>query len=64
MNYWATVQLMAARPVCELFEHYYVTPEAYIDPTIPLPKGGAISVPDRPGLGFEPDPEMLRRYAA
>jgi L-alanine-DL-glutamate epimerase-like enolase superfamily enzyme len=63
-GYWATVQLMAARPVCEMFEHYYVTPEAYIDPTIPLPKGGAISVPDRPGLGFEPDPEMLRRYAA
>jgi L-alanine-DL-glutamate epimerase-like enolase superfamily enzyme len=63
-GYWATVQLMAARDVSEQFELYYVTPEAYLDPTIPLPRNGAIDVPDKPGLGFEPDPEVLRKYAA
>jgi L-alanine-DL-glutamate epimerase-like enolase superfamily enzyme len=63
-GYWATVQLMAARPVCEQFELYYVEPEAYIDPSIPLPRNGQVVVPDKPGLGFEPDPALLKKYAA
>ena len=37
-GYWATVQLMAARPVAELFEFLYIEPEAWLDPRIPLPK--------------------------
>ena len=28
------------------------------------PRGGRISVPQGPGLGFDPDPEVLRRYRA
>jgi L-alanine-DL-glutamate epimerase-like enolase superfamily enzyme len=63
-GYWATAQLMAARPIAELFEFLYVEPEAWLDPAIPLPQGGRLAVPDRPGLGFEPDPELLKRYAA
>jgi L-alanine-DL-glutamate epimerase-like enolase superfamily enzyme len=63
-GYWSSAQLMAARPVCELFEFLYIDPEAWLDPSIPLPVNGRIRVPDRPGLGFEPDPELLRRYAA
>ena len=26
------------------------------------PKGGQISVPQRPGLGLEPDPNVIRQY--
>ncbi len=63
-GYWATAQLMAARPVTGLFEFLYVEPEAWLDPAIPLPRNGRLDVPDRPGLGFEPDPALLRRYAA
>ena len=62
-GYWASVHLMASRDVCELFEHLYVWPEAYLDADIPLPADGQVNVPDKPGLGFEPDAEILRRYA-
>lgn len=61
-GFWATAQIMAAQPVCGLFEHLYIEPEAYLDPTIPLPKGGRVTVPDKPGLGFEPDPAVLEKY--
>ena len=63
-GYWATVQLMAARPVAELFEFLYIEPEAWLDPRIPLPKDGEVAVPEFPGLGFEPNPAVLERYAA
>ncbi|MEQ8334084.1 mandelate racemase/muconate lactonizing enzyme family protein [Nisaea sp.] len=61
-GYWATIQIMAAREICEQFEHLYITPEAYLDPAIPLPSGGEVQVPDRPGIGFEPDPDMITRF--
>lgn len=63
-GYWATVQLMAARPVTGLFEFLYIEPEAWLAPNIPLPKDGKVQVPTSPGLGFEPDPALLKRYAA
>ena len=61
-GYWATVQLMAAKPNAELFEFFWIQPEAFIDPTIPKPVDGNITVPDRPGIGFEPDPDVLAKY--
>lgn len=61
-GYWATAQLMAARPVCADFEMLYIDAEAWLSPDIPLPKDGAIAVPDRPGIGFEPDPDVIARY--
>lgn len=61
-GYWATTQVMAARPNAGLFEHLYIQPEAYLDPTIPLPDGGDVAVPQSPGLGFEPDPDVLAKY--
>ena len=63
-GYHATIQLMAARTECELFEYLYIEPEAWLDPSIPLPINGAIEVPDKPGIGFEPDPAVLSRYGA
>ena len=63
-GYWATVQLMAARPCCELLEFLYIEPEAWLDPSIPLPQAGMVTVPEGPGLGFNPDPALLQRFAA
>ncbi|MGI9450357.1 MAG: mandelate racemase/muconate lactonizing enzyme family protein [Geminicoccaceae bacterium] len=62
-GYWATAQLMAAKPIAELFEFLYVQPETWLDENMPLPKNGKVRVPKRPGLGFEPDPALLKRYA-
>ena len=62
-GYCATSQLMSALPICELFEFLYIRPEAWLDPTIPS-ANGQVTVPDRPGIGFEPDPAILERYAA
>lgn len=61
-GYWATLQIMAARRVCGLFERFYIEPEAFLDPSIPLPERGAITIADTPGLGFEPDPDVIARY--
>lgn len=61
-GYHATLQLMAAREECELFEYFFIKPEAFLDPSIPLPLEGLVAVPDKPGIGFEPDNEVISRY--
>lgn len=61
-GYWATLQVMAARPECGLFEFLYVEAEQWLSPDMPMPSGGRVAVPDRPGLGCEPDPAVLARY--
>ncbi len=63
-GYWATLHLMSAQPYCELFEYFYVQPEAFLDPHAPRPERGMIKVPERPGLGFEPDMALIDRYRA
>ncbi|MBX2886336.1 MAG: mandelate racemase/muconate lactonizing enzyme family protein, partial [Granulosicoccus sp.] len=62
-GYHATVQLMAARDECDLFEYLYIKPEAFLDSSIPLPLQGQVTVPDKPGIGFEPDPDVISRYS-
>ncbi|MEZ5654106.1 MAG: mandelate racemase/muconate lactonizing enzyme family protein [Burkholderiaceae bacterium] len=62
-GYWATLHLMAARDCCELFEFLYIDPQAWIDPNMPLPVQGRVPIPEGPGLGFLPDPELLARFA-
>lgn len=61
-GYWATAQVMAAKPNAGLFELFWITPEAFLDPSIPLPENGELTLPARPGIGFDPDPEMLAKY--
>ncbi|MGB7181232.1 MAG: enolase C-terminal domain-like protein, partial [Burkholderiaceae bacterium] len=61
-GYQATAQLMAARMECEMFEHFFLEPENYLDPSISLPANGRVVVPDKVGIGFEPDPAMIERY--
>lgn len=61
-GYWATAHLMAALPRTEMFEFLYIEPDAWLDPDIPLPQNGRITVPEKPGLGFEPDLDVIERY--
>ncbi len=61
-GYQATLQLMAARPVCGLFEHLFIDLENYLDPATPLSRNGSVALPESTGLGFNPDPAMLARY--
>lgn len=61
-GYQATLQLMAARPVCELFEHLFIDLENFLDPACPQCADGSVAMPGTDGLGFEPDPKMLQRY--
>lgn len=62
-GYLASLQLLAAAEEEELFEYLYIDREAEIIGGLPLPRGGRVAIPDGPGLGLEPDPAVLERYA-
>ena len=61
-GYQTTLQLIAAHPVCELFEYLYIDVAQHLDPSIPLPHNGQVNVPDKPGNGFDPSPEMINKF--
>ena len=61
-GYWATLHLASLLPEPSLFEFMYVKTDAWLDPNIPLPHNGKMAVPSRAGLGFEPDPAILKRF--
>ncbi len=44
-GYQATLQLAALLPDPSLFEFLYVTTDAWLDPAMPLPRGGYLSLP-------------------
>ncbi len=58
----ATLQLMAALPDSGLIERLYVTPEASLYGDLIEPVKGACRVPDGPGLGPDPDPDVIKTY--
>ena len=63
-NLAASLHVMAVIPSVDLFE-YQVTPNEIRQSLVPeRPKvaGGMIHVPDKPGLGADPDPEVLARF--
>lgn len=62
-GYFATLQLSAGLAGAPLFEHLYVQPAADLAlGGTPLPQQGQVQIPQRPGHGFEPDPQMLARW--
>ena len=61
-GYLATLQVLATAPEPEFFEYLYIEREADLFAGMPLPTGGRIAVPDGPGLGLDPHPDMLARY--
>jgi len=63
-GYLATLQLMAAMAEEAPFELLYIRPQAWLYAGMPLPEGGRVVIPDGPGLGMDPDREVLERYRA
>ena len=63
-GYFATLQLAAALDRFGLFEQLYVWPEASTARQPVQPIQGEVPIPSSPGIGFEPDLEVLERYAA
>ncbi len=57
-----SLHLLAAVPDPFLIEHIYLDLEAYPFGELNKPDGNAFRVPDGPGLGADPDPEVLKDY--
>ncbi len=62
-GYLATLHLAAVDESFVTFEYLYVKPSDWLYRGFPLPQRGQVQVPDGPGLGLDPDPEMIARYA-
>jgi L-alanine-DL-glutamate epimerase-like enolase superfamily enzyme len=60
----ATLHMVAALPEASLVEHMYYDLAASPFAGAIQPQRGSFTLPDGPGLGCEPDPEVLQRYAA
>ncbi len=56
----ATLHLLAAQVPEGRFEHFYLWAEATLYPG--LFEKAQMAVPTGPGIGMDPDPEVLRRY--
>jgi D-galactarolactone cycloisomerase len=57
----ATAHLLAAQVPEGRFERFYLSAEATLYPG--LFDKAQLAVPDAPGLGMDPDPEVVRRYS-
>lgn len=62
-GHYATLQMAAAVPEFGMFEHLYVQPAAWFGGESLMPAQGHMAISRRPGIGFEPDPEILQRFA-
>ena len=61
-GYLATLQLAAVDPSFTVFEYLYIQPENWLYKNFALPQKGEIQIPEGPGLGMDPDPEMINQY--
>jgi L-alanine-DL-glutamate epimerase-like enolase superfamily enzyme len=60
----ATLHLLAALTDDARFEYFYCQADATLFGSTLQPRNGELTVPRAPGLGMEPDPEVIRRYRA
>ena len=60
----AGIHVNAALGHGSLVEWRYFDLEARLYGDQAIPKDGSVAVPQAPGLGFDPDPEIIRRYRA
>lgn len=58
----ATMQVLAAVPEEGWLEWLYVGREASLFANMPVPEDGRIAIPDGPGLGLDPDGDVIERY--
>jgi len=62
-GHYATLQMAAALEEFGLFEHLYVQPRAWFGGEPLVPERGRVAIGRRPGIGFEPDLEVVQRFA-
>jgi L-alanine-DL-glutamate epimerase-like enolase superfamily enzyme len=60
----ATLHLLAALTDDARFEYFYLSAEAALYGAALQPRDGELAVPRAPGLGADPDPDVIRRYRA
>jgi L-alanine-DL-glutamate epimerase-like enolase superfamily enzyme len=60
----ATLHLIAALAPDARFEYFYLQVDAHLYGGLLTPERGELKVPQAPGLGAEPDPDVVRRYRA
>ena len=60
----ATLHLLAALTDEARFEYFYLRADAALYGSALQPKNGELVVPRSPGLGADPDPDVIRRYRA
>jgi len=60
----ATLHLVAALAPQARFEYFYLRGEASLYGSLLSPRSGELQVPVGPGLGADPDPDVIRRYRA
>ena len=58
----ATLHLLATLDEAERFEYFYLWAEASLYGTVLAPGTGELPVPQGPGLGADPDADVIRRY--
>ena len=58
----ATLHLIAALTAEARFEYFYLEADAWLYGDLLAPRRGELAVPQGPGLGADPDPEVVRRY--
>jgi L-alanine-DL-glutamate epimerase-like enolase superfamily enzyme len=58
----ATLHLIAALAPEARFEYFYLQVDAGLYGDLLTPAGGALGVPQGPGLGADPDQDVVRRY--
>ena len=58
----ATLHLIAALAEEARFEYFYLQPDAWLYGDLLAPRRGELEVPQGPGLGADPDPDVIRRY--
>ena len=63
-GFLATLQLAAALPDPGLIEWFYLNREACLYGPAIAPSEGCFAVPSGPGLGLDPDPDVIRDYRA
>ena len=61
-GFHATLHAAATRPGIDDVEMLWVAPEAWLSDVSALRSGERVRVPEGPGLGFEPDLEVIERY--
>jgi len=62
-GHYATLQMAAALDEFGVFEHLYVQPRAWFGGEPLTPERGRLGISRRPGIGFEPDLDVVQRFA-